>query len=598
VDKELVKCGDYTIAIDRSRDALFDEMGLRRLRDSYLQPDEDSPQIRFARVSAALASNEAHAQRLYDYSSQHWLSYSTPILSYVPGGRGLPISCYLTYIHDSAEGLVDALSEVCYLSMAGGGVGLGIGIRSEDGKSVGVMPHLKTYENVSLAYRQGTTRRGSFAGYLGIGHPNIKQFIDMRKPTGDASQRCLELHHGVNVPDAFMEIIKACMVDADADDSWPLVDPHSGVVKEVVSARELWEAILDSRIRTGEPYIHFIDASNEAMPEYQKALGLSVTQSNICTEITLPTDRDRTAVCCLSSPNLEYWDQWRGNYLFVRDIAEMLDNALDLFIRDAPDAVSRAKFSAMRERAIGVGALGFHALLQSKGIPFEGALATSLNHQIFSQLRTYLDRASRELAEERGPCPDAATVGLMERFSCKMAIAPNASTSILMGNTSASIELYRANAYRQDTLSGSHLHKNKYLDRLLRDRLQGEEYDDAWHGVVKAAGSCQHLTCLTDYEKLVFKTATEVDQLWVVEHAYERQQYIDQAQSLNLFFTADASIDYMHHVHFTAWQKRLKTLYYCRSDKIYHGEGTTRHRAAPVEFKRSVDESTCLACEG
>lgn len=597
------------IEIDYSRDSLFDELGLRRLKDSYLRTDEKSPQERFRYVAAHLGSNRSHAQRLYDYASKHWLSFSTPILSYGTNKRGLPISCYLSYIPDSAEGLVDALQESCWLSMAGGGVGLGLGIRAEDEKSVGVMPHLKVYEMSAMAYRQGKTRRGSYAAYLDISHPNIVQFMDMRKPTGDMNQRCLELHHGVNISDKFMKLVEECMADGDKDDSWPLIDPHNGKVKEVVSARKLWENLLETRHRTGEPYMHFIDASNRGLPAYQKALGLEVKQSNICTEITLATDAKRTAVCCLSSPNLVYWDEWKDNYLFYKDVAEMLDNALTIFIKDAPKTIKRAIYSASQERAIGIGALGFHTLLQKKMIPFDSIQAVNLNRQIFSRYEEHLNRANEELALERGPCPDAAAAGVMQRFSHTRSIAPNATSSIIMGNVSPSIELLRANAYRQDTLSGSFLNKNRVLEALLLKK--SKEYSDnalsasawldgVWMSIVTNRGSVQHLDCLTQLEKDVFKTASEVDQRWVIKHAADRQKHIDQAQSVNINFAADADIRYLHDVHFDAWKSGLKTLYYCRSDKIFTGDsiskGADRHQ---FDFsKPKSEESTCVACEG
>jgi ribonucleoside-diphosphate reductase alpha chain len=586
------------VVIDLSRDSLFDEMGLRRLRDSYMMDSEKSPQERFSYVARAFASDEEHAQRLYDYSSKHWLSFATPVLSYKGTRKGLPISCYLAFIADSAESLVETQAEVAYLSMKGGGVGIGVGIRSEDDKSVGVMPHLKTYEANSLAYRQGKTRRGSFAAYLDINHPNIVPFIDMRKSTGDPSQRTPELHHGINITDEFMAIIEAAMLDPDFDDRWELKDPHNNKVKEIVSAKFLWESIIETRMRTGEPYIHYIDASNRDLPEYQRTLGLSVRQSNICTEITLPTDAERTAVCCLSSPNLEYWDEWKDNELFYSDIERMLDNVLDVFIKNAPKRIKRAAYSAMQERAIGIGALGFHALLQKKSIAWEGAMAVSLNHQIFSRYRKYFDKINYEAALERGPCPDSATGKGDERHSCMTAIAPNASTSIVMGNTSASIEPYRANAYRQDTLSGSFLTKNKYLDAILMSCLDSKEYDAAWNSIVTSKGSCQHIECLTDHEKEVFKTATELDQMWLIEHAATRQPYLDQAQSLNLFFPAKADIEYLHHVHYTAWKKGLKSLYYCRSEKIYHGESMSKKvERVRMGVSKTVEEE-CLACQG
>ena len=588
------------VTVDYSRDALFDEMGLRRLRDSYMTAGESSPQDRFSFVARSFATDEAHAQRIYNYVSNHWLSLATPILAFGATKRSLPISCYLAYIEDTAEGLVNTQSEVAWLSMMGGGVGIGFGVRSEDNRSVGIMPHAKVYEAMALAYRQGKTRRGSFAPYLDINHPNVKQFIDMRKPTGDANQRCLELNHALNIPDSFMEILENCMKDPNFDDSWPLIDPHSKAVKEVVSAKELWENILETRHRTGQPYLHFIDASNRALPEYQKALGLKVQQSNICTEITLATDKDRTAVCCLASLNAEYWDLWKDNYQFYRDVAEFLDNVLTYFIKHAPKTIKRAAYSAMRERAIGIGCLGFHALLQQKGIPFESAMATSINKQIFQRYRKFLDQASYELAVERGPCPDAGEAGIMERFSHKSAIAPNASTSIVFGNTSASTEPFRANAYRQDTLSGLFLHKNKYLDDILKSRISDiVEYDRIWSSIISSAGSVQHLdeNVLSDYEKLVFKTASEIDQMWIVQHATDRKDHLCQSQSINVFFKADVDISYLHHVHFMIWKGGNKTAYYCRSDKLYSGESENAATSKLTHTFNQTTEVECLACE-
>jgi len=395
------------IVVDYTRDNLFDELGVKRLKESYMREQEHSPQERFAYVSKAFSSNKEHAQRLYNYSSKHWLSYSTPILSFGRSKRGLPISCFLPYLDDSAEGLVDTLSEVNWLSMLGGGVGIGLGIRSADDKSVGIMPHLRTYDASSLAYRQGRTRRGSYAAYLDVSHPDILLFLEMRKPTGDQNMRCLNLHHGINITDEFMQLIETCMLDHHADDTWELKDPHSGEVRDKVSARELWQRILEMRMMTGEPYLHFIDTSNRLMPEFQKKKGLSIKQSNLCSEIILPTDKERTAVCCLSSLNLEYYDEWKNDKLFLRDTAEMLDNVLQYFIDNAPDHISRARYSAQQERSIGVGALGFHAYLQRNGIPFESALATSTNNKMFKHIREGLNEASIRLGAERGEAPDA-----------------------------------------------------------------------------------------------------------------------------------------------------------------------------------------------
>jgi ribonucleoside-diphosphate reductase alpha chain len=593
----------HGIKVDYSRDGLFDELGLKRLKESYMREDESSPQERFAYVSNSFGSNKEHAQRLYDYASRHWLSYSTPILSFGRSKRGLPISCFLPYLDDSAEGLVDTLAEVNWLSMLGGGVGIGIGIRSADDKSVGVMPHLRTYDAASLAYRQGRTRRGSYAAYLDIRHPDILIFLEMRKPTGDQNMRCLNLHHGINITDDFMHLIERCMIDPNADDTWQLKDPHSGEVRDTVPARELWQRILEIRMQTGEPYLHFIDTSNKAMPEFQKKLGLSIKQSNLCSEIILPTDKERTAVCCLSSLNLEHFDDWKNETIFLRDVAEMLDNVLQYFIDHAPDRVGRAKFSATRERSIGIGALGWHAYLQRNSIVWESALATSANHKIFKHIRTQLDQANISLGKERGEAPDAAGTGL--RFSHMMAIAPNASSSIIMGNTSPSIEPFRANAYRQDTLSGASLNKNKYLDKIIKELCKNDnklDYNEIWSSIIANDGSVQHLDFLDEWTKDVYKTSMEIDQRWLVDHAANRQSYIDQAQSVNLFFRPDVNIKYLHAVHFQAYKQGLKTLYYCRSEKLAKADKVSkrieREVIKEIDLKQLATEEVCLSCEG
>jgi ribonucleoside-diphosphate reductase alpha chain len=593
----------HGITVDYSRDGLFDELGLIRLRESYMKDDEISPQERFAYVSNTFGSNPEHAQRLYDYSSKHWLSYSTPILSFGRSKRGLPISCFLNYIEDTAEGLVDNLSETNWLSMLGGGVGIGFGIRSADDKSTGVMPHLKMYDASSLAYRQGRTRRGSYAAYLDISHPDIIPFLEMRKPTGDQNMRALNLHHGINIPDAFMEIIERCMLDHEADDSWQLVDPHSGEKRDIVSARELWQKILELRMQTGEPYIHFIDESNRKMPQWLKDKGLRINQSNLCSEIILPTNEERTAVCCLSSLNLEYYDEWANEPMFLRDIAEMLDNVLQYFIDNAPSSISRAVYSATRERSIGIGALGFHAYLQKNNIPFEGVMAKVANRQMFKNIRSKLDVANTELGMERGEAPDA--IGTGYRFSHLMAIAPNASSSILMGNTSPSIEPFRANAYRQDTLSGSHLNKNRYLDKIVKEKCEHDtkmDYQEIWSSIIANDGSVQHLDFLDELTKDVFKTSMEIDQRWIIEHASDRQEWIDQAQSINVFFRPDTNIKYLHAVHFQAWKQGLKTLYYCRSEKIGKADKVAkkieREVIQEIDLKALAEGNECLACEG
>lgn len=594
----------HGIKVDYSRDNLFDDLGKMRLKESYMKEEEVSPQERFAHVSKAFGSNQEHSQRLYDYSSRHWLSYSTPILSFGRSKRGLPISCFLPYLDDSAEGLVNTLAEVNWLSMLGGGVGIGIGIRSTDDKSVGVMPHLRTYDASSLAYRQGRTRRGSYAAYLDISHPDILIFLEMRKPTGDQNMRCLNLHHGINITDDFMHIIEKSMLDPLADDTWELKDPHTQEVRDTVPARELWQRILEMRMQTGEPYLHFIDTSNRAMPEFQKKLGLKIRQSNLCSEIILPTDKERTAVCCLSSLNLEYYDEWKNDELFLKDVAEMLDNVLQYFIDNAPDSISRAKYSAQRERSIGIGALGFHAYLQRHNFPWESSMAVGRNKQIFKHINEGLAKANLELGAERGSPADCEGTG--RRFAHVMAIAPNASSSILMGNTSPSIEPYRANAYRQDTLSGAFLNKNRYLDKIVKEKCDADkslDYQEVWSSIIANDGSVQHLEFLDDWTKDVFKTSMEIDQRWVVEHAADRQGYVDQAQSVNLFFRPDVNIKYLHAVHFMAWKNGLKTLYYCRSEKLAKADKVSkrieRQVIDEIDLKQmALDDSVCLACEG
>ena len=604
------------IEIDPERDNLFDSLGIKRLRESYMRDDEESPQQRFAFVARSFSSNLEHAQRLYNYASKHWLSFATPILSYGKSKNGLPISCFLSPLIDSASGLVDTLSEVNTLSMLGGGVGIGVHIRSADEKSVGVMPHLKIYDASCLAYRQGKTRRGSYAAYLRIDHPDVMMFLEMRKPTGDQNVKCLNLHHGIILTDKFMNIIEQCMLDSDFDDSWNLYDTHNpDKIKETVSAKELWQKIIELRMQTGEPYILFIDTANEQMPEFQKNIGLSIKQSNICTEILLNTNHERTAVCCLSSVNLRYYDEFKDNYQFFRDVAEMLDNVLTTFIKDAPDAISRAKYSAERERAIGVGTLGFHTYLQQNNVPFESALAKSRNMQIFKNIRNHLDVSNEELGKERGNCPDydegmqiydieqAKSENKFKRFSHLMAIAPTASTSIIMGNISPSIEPIRANAYRQDTMSGSHLNKNHVLDDLIKEKMKGNsklDYDAIWLDIISNDGSIQHMDMFTEQEKEVFKTAMEIDQRWVVELASDRQMYIDQTQSVNLFFRPDVNIKYLHAVHYMAWKSKLPTLYYCRSDSLKKSDKVSkqieRHIIEEINMQDIIDGSDCLAC--
>ena len=549
------------VQIDQSRDALFDELGLMRLRESYMRADEKSPQERFKFVAETFGSNPEHAARIYEYASRHWLSFATPILAFGRTGRGLPVSCYLSYMDDSAEGLIETLSEVNRLSMLGGGVGIHVGIRSADEKSVGVMPHLKVYDASCLAYRQGSTRRGSYAAFLSIDHPDIIPFIEMRKPTGDQNLKALNLHHGVNITDAFMEM----------------------------------------RMHTGEPYLVFTDTANRALPSWLKDKGLSIHGSNLCTEIFLPTSKDRTAVCCLSSVNLEYYDEWRGNEQFIDDAMEFLDNVLQYFIEHAPDGIRRARYSAMRERSVGLGAMGFHAYLQKRGIAFESAAAKFTNRDMFRHIAAAVEKADARLCAERGPCPDAADSGVMRRFSHRMAVAPNASSSLIMGGTSPSIEPYRANIYRQDTISGAYIVKNRFLKAELAKR--GLDTDDVWADIIAHDGSVQHREDLPKEVRDVFKTAIELDQRWIIELAADRQAFIDQGQSVNLFFPPDVSIAYLHACHFPAWKKGLKSLYYNRSDKLRKadrvGVQVERRRIEDqISMQAVADNTTCLACEG
>jgi ribonucleoside-diphosphate reductase alpha chain len=588
------------VNIDLERDGLFDDLGLTRLRESYMREDESSPQERFAYVCEQFGSNPDHAQRLYEYTSKHWLSLSTPILSYGRSKRGMPISCFLSYLDDSAEGLVDTLSEVNWLSMLGGGVGIHVGIRGSDDKSVGVMPHLKVYDASSLAYRQGRTRRGSYAAFLDINHPDITAFVEMRKPTGDQNFRTLNLHHGVNITNDFMNLIEQSMRDEDFDDSWDLVSPNNGEVVETVSAKALWIKLLEMRTQTGEPYLVFIDNANDDLPEWLKSQGLKINGSNLCTEIFLPTSMDRTAVCCLSSLNIEYYDEWKSERKFIPDIMEMLDNVLDHFIEHAPKTVSRAALSASRERSIGIGTLGLHAYFQKRDMPLEGVMTKVTNREIYRHIEKECKRGDRQLFESRGPCYDAQQAGVERRFSHWTAIAPNASSSIIMGNTSPSIEPYRANVFRQDTMSGAYIQRNKFLETKLEEL--GLNTQKTWASITAQDGSVQHLDIPQDM-KDVFKTANEIDQLWLIDLASDRQKHTDQGQSLNLFFRPDVNVKYLHATHFLAWKNGLKSLYYCRSDKLRKadrvGMQIQRNRIEDeIDLTAVADGDVCLACEG
>jgi len=593
----------FRVKMDMSRDQLFDSLGLSRIKESYFKDGETSPQERLAYISKSFASNEAHAQRLYDYASKHWLSYSSPIFAFGRTKQGMPISCFLSWIDDSADGLVNTSSEVKALSMGGGGVGIGFGIRSKDEKSTGVMPHLKAYDADSIAYKQGTTRRGSFAAYLDISHPDIIQFLDIRKVTGDPNLRCLNTNHAVNIPDAFMELIEASMYDAKVDDSWPLIDPHSGEVRAVVSARELWQKLIDYRMGPGrgQPMIHFIDTTNRATGEWNKKKSLWTKMSNLCTEITAVANKDRTAVCCLSSVNIEHFDDWKDDSHFIPDIMEMLDNVLEYFIRNAPYTMRRAVYSAKMARDVGLGQLGLHAYFQKNNIAFESVTAKVVNRKIANHIYEQVLATNKRLAKERGECPDCKGYG--RRFSHSIAIAPNATSSILMGNTSPSVEPYSANAYRQDTMSGPSLNKNKHLEKLMRAKygFDDEQIQAFWLDVISNDGSVQHRVELDEHDKMVFRTWKEIDQRWIIDLAADRQLKVDQAQSINLAFRPTADIKYVHAVHFAAWKKGLKTLYYCRTDKITKADKVSqaveRKILDGINLQEIVEDTECLACQ-
>jgi ribonucleoside-diphosphate reductase alpha chain len=584
--------------IDYSKDKLLTEFSHKTLEDRYLVGDEKSPQEAFARAAKAFADDEDHAQRLYDYASNLWFMFSTPVLSNGGTERGMPISCFLNYVEDSREGITDHYTENAYLSSFGGGIGGSwSAVRSQGtatskgSESTGAIPFMKVVDAEMLAFSQGVTRRGSYAGYMHITHPEIEEFLDIRKPTGgDVNRKCTNLHHGVVICDDFMQKIHRATKEEDFDDSWELIDPHSQEVKKVVSARTLWVKILQNRMETGEPYLMFEDAVNQELPTFQKKKGLYVNHSNLCSEITLATNEERTAVCCLSSVNLEYYDEWSKIPAFIPDLVRMLDNVLQHFIDNAPKQMEKAKYSAFRERSIGLGAMGFHAYLQKNKTPFESIGAAGKNHEMFKFIKESALEETRRLAVERGACPDDDSCEV--RNAHLLAIAPNASSSIICGNTSPSIEPFRANAFTQKTKSGSFLQKNKYLEQLLTEK--GANTDQVWKEIVANKGSVQHLDILTPEEKEVFKTAVEINQSWVVEHAAERQQFICQSQSVNLFFPPDVNKGELHNVHMLAWAKNLKTLYYLRSEAISRADNVSSKVKREIIF----EQEDCLACEG
>lgn len=596
----------FDIVTDRGRDALLTDFGKETLEDRYLLPGE-SYQDLFARVASAYADDQDHAQRLYDYISRLWFMPATPVLSNGGTGRGLPISCYLNSVPDSLEGIVETWNENVWLASRGGGIGTywgsvrGIGEPvGLNGKTSGIIPFVRVMDSLTLAISQGSLRRGSAACYLDISHPEIEEFLEIRKPSGDFNRKALNLHHGVLITDEFMEAVR------DGSE-FNLRSPKDQSVRGSVDARSLFQKLVETRLATGEPYIIFIDQVNRMMPKHHRDLGLKVSTSNLCSEITLPTGRDhlgndRTAVCCLSSLNLETWDEWNGDKQFIEDVMRMLDNVLQDYIDRAPPEMARAKYSASRERSVGLGVMGFHSFLQARGLPFEGAMAKSSNLRIFKHIRAQVDQASMLLANERGPCPDAADQGVMERFSCKMAIAPTASISIICGGTSACIEPIPANIYTHKTLSGSFSIRNPHLEALLVDKAKNS--DNIWNSILEKGGSVQHLDFLTQDEKDCYKTSFEIDQRWLLELAADRTPYIDQAASLNLFIPADVEKWDLLMLHYRAWELGIKSLYYLRSKSVQRAgfaggvEADNTPEAAKFELSaETTDYDECLACQ-
>ncbi len=587
--------------INYDRDKYLSEFSHKTLQDRYLIEGETSPQDAFARAAKAFSDDDAHAQRLYDYVSKLWFMFSTPILSNGGTSRGLPISCFLNYVEDSRQGLTGHYTENAFLSSVGGGVGgywshvRSVGSKTSNGsESTGVIPFMKVVDAEMLAFSQGVTRRGSYAAYLDISHPEVEEFLDVRKPTGgDVNRKSVNLHHGILVGDDFMGLIEGATREEGFDDSWDLIDPHTKKVTKTVSAKTLWVKLIQNRVETGEPYIMFKDTVQAGLPQFQRDAGLNVHHSNLCSEITLPTSEDRTAVCCLSSVNLEEFDEWKHDNNFIPDLIRMLDNVISYFIENAPMHLVRAVYSASRERSLGLGAMGFHAYLQRHNLPFESASAKGANMKMFQHIKWRAKDATKKLAEERGECPDGVGYGV--RNAHLLAVAPNASSSIICGNTSPSIEPYRANAFTQKTKSGSSLLKNEYLEHILQELDQ--DTDDVWKSIITNNGSVQHLDFLDEWSKDVFKTAVEIDQKWIIDMASDRQMDICQSQSLNIFFPADVSKQELHAIHMMAWKRKVKTLYYLRSEAIKRAETVSDEVLRQYIFD-SLDDEGCVACEG
>jgi ribonucleoside-diphosphate reductase alpha chain len=588
------------IQTDSSRDALITPFGRKTLEDRYLLKGE-SFQGMFARVATAYADDADHAQRLYDYISKMWFMPATPVLSNGGADRGLPISCFLNQVDDSLDGIVETWNENVWLASNGGGIGTYWGnVRSigekvgQNGQTSGIIPFIRVMDSLTLAISQGSLRRGSAACYLDIHHPEIEEFLEIRKASGDFNRKSLNLHHGINITDEFMEAVRA-------DLDFSLRSPKSGDVLKTVNARKLWQKILELRIQTGEPYLLFTDTVNNSMPAHQRKLGLKVTQSNLCSEITLPTGRDhlgqdRTAVCCLSSLNAETFLEWKDDPLFIEDVFRFLDNVLEDFIQRAPEEMARAVYSAQRERSVGLGLMGFHSFLQAQGVPMESAPAKSWNRMMFKHIRAKADAASVRLAKERGPCEDARDAGVMARFSNKLAIAPTASISIICGGTSAGIEPIPANVYTHKTLSGSFTVKNRQLEALLE--AKGLNTTEVWTSILENEGSVQHLDILSEDEKAVYRTAFEIDQRWIIELAADRTPYVCQSQSLNIFLPGDVDKWDLHMLHWTAWERGLKSLYYCRSKSVQRAAFAGKEKAERTGPKSDkTDYEECLACQ-
>ena len=607
-DSKKVRDRRFNVVTDTSRDALLTDFGKDTLIDRYLLPGENFQDL-FARVADAYADDQDHAQRLYDYISRLWFMPATPVLSNGGTSRGLPISCYLNSVSDSLEGIVNTWNENVWLASKGGGIGTywgnvrGIGEPvGLNGKTSGIIPFVRVMDSLTLAISQGSLRRGSAACYLDVSHPEIEEFLEIRKASGDFNRKALNLHHGVLLTDDFMEAVRA-------GEKFDLKSPKTGEVRGQVDARSLFQKLVETRLATGEPYIVFSDTVNRMMPKHHRDLGLKVSTSNLCSEITLPTGidhlgNDRTAVCCLSSLNLEKWDEWNGDKVFIEDVMRMLDNVLQDYIDRAPEEMARAKYSAMRERSVGLGVMGFHSFLQMKNLPLEGSMAKVWNLKMFKHISGKAEEASMLLAHERGPCPDAEDMGAMERFSCKMAIAPTASISIICGGTSACIEPIPANIYTHKTLSGSFVVKNPYLQKLLSEK--SKDSTNVWNSILEKGGSVQHLDFLTSEEKAIYKTSFEIDQRYLLEYAADRAPFIDQAQSLNLFIPADVDKWDLAMLHFQAWEKGIKSLYYLRSKSVQRAgfaggvEADNTSEAAKIELLAGVpqtDYEECLSCQ-